>query len=352
MASMHSMTHQISRSVVLLCFPPADIFDVAAPLEIFRLANLLSQPGMPYNVTVVNAEDNRLVETDAGVSLCANATIAQLLAGKRKISYPDTLIVVSGLGAIDRYPGTALNWIVDNRDQFRRICSVCLGAFPLAASGVLNGRRATTHWRMLDSFSRRYKAVEIDDSSIWVKDGKFYSSAGLSTGLDLTLGLVEEDLGSDLANDIAREMVLFIRRSGEHSQKSVPLEHQGTPNKRLQALQPWLMANLEQNLNADRLAERLSVSRRTLIRLFRSELNTTPAKYLESLRLEVVARCLVTTDWSLHFIARKCGFAGADVMRRAFQRKFSVSPTHYRQISGSARATAETTADARVAVDE
>jgi len=351
MAATHRMTQQISRSIVLLCFPPVDIFDVAAPLEIFRLTNLLSQSGVPYNVMVVNAEDSRLVETDAGITLCANATVAQILAGKRKISYPDTLIVVSGLGAIDRYPGAALKWIVDTADRFRRVCSVCLGAFPLAASGVLDGRRATTHWRMLDAFSRRYRAVETDDSSIWVKDGKFYSSAGLSTGLDLTLGLVEEDLGSDVATDIAREMVLFIRRSGGHSQKSVPLEHQGTPNRRLQALQPWLMANLEQNLNADRLAERLSVSRRTLIRLFRSELNTTPAKYLESLRLDAVARCLVTTDWSLYLIARKCGFAGADVMRRAFQRKFSVSPTRYRQISGGAQAPAAT-ANTRLAMDE
>jgi len=206
-----------------------------------------------------------------------------------------------------------------------------MGAFPLAASGVLDGRRVTTHWRMLDVLSRLYGGVRVEDAPIWVKDGRFYSSAGLATGIDLMLGLVEEDLGHGLATDVAREMVLYIRRPAGHSQKSSTLELQNTPNKRLQALQPWLMDNLGKNLDTNRLAERLAVSRRTLIRLFRTELDTTPAKHIESMRIDAVARYLTTTDWSLEAIARKCGFASADVMRRVFQRRLSISPAHFRQ---------------------
>lgn len=323
------------RSIALLCFPPVDILDVAGPLEVFRLANLLSRDP-PYAVTVINARDEAMLETEAGVNLSTHATVAQLSSHRGRLEKTDTLIVTSGLSAINCYPTDALDWIVRHQDQFRRICSVCLGAFPLAASGVLDGRRVTTHWRLLDLLSSLHQTIDVDESPIWVKDEKFYSSAGLSTGIDLTLSLVEEDLGHKLANDIAKEMVLYVRRSATHSQNSLHLERQNTPNKRLQALQVWLLENLDKHLTIERLAERLSVSRRTLIRLFHAELKTTPGQHIETLRLDAVARYLATTDWSLEYIASKSGFASVDVMRRAFQKKHGVPLATYRQTAKAA----------------
>jgi transcriptional regulator GlxA family with amidase domain len=208
---------------------------------------------------------------------------------------------------------------------------VCVGGFLLAAAGILDGRRATVHWRYARELADRYPRVAVDPRPTWVRDGNVYTSAGISAGIDLALAWLEEDFGAAAALKVARELVLFLRRPGGQDQVSVSLQTQASHAKSMHELQVWMTEHLDQPLAVDLLAHRAAMSARNFARVFARELGTTPARYLLQLRVEAARRLLEQTDKSLRQVASASGFGSADVMRRAFLRALGTTPLRYRR---------------------
>lgn len=317
------------KRVVILGLPPVDALDVIGPAEVFAYANrLYGGKAAPYSVELVSAAPDIYLESETGIALRAHRTLEE----ERRASKPiDTLIVATGFGAIDRLDRAAIDWIRTRSRHVRRVCSICVGAFALADAGLLDGRRATTHWRMASQLAERYPKVQVDPAPIWVKDGNVYTSAGISSGIDLALSLVGDDLGDDAALEIAKSLVLFLRRPGGQAQFSVSLQSQQTSGSSLDELCLWISEHLHLALTVEILADKLSTSVRTLIRMFQRDLKTTPAKYVEEVRLEAVRRALELGGQSTEEIARRCGYHSVDVLRKAFTRRLGVSPKEYAQ---------------------
>ena len=318
------------RRVVLLGLPPVEALDVVGPAEVFSYANRLHRGGQrsPYRLEIVSAGSDVHIESGGVIGLTANSTLEQEIRSRLPI---DTLIVATGLAKAQQVDKKAVDWIRTRAPTVRRICSICVGAFALAEAGLLDGRKATTHWRMTQRLAERYPAIQVDPNPIWVKDGNVYTSAGVSSGIDLALALVGEDLGSDAALQVARILVLFLRRPGGQAQFSVALQSQQAQGSSLNELCIWISEHVQTALTVEVLAERLSTSVRTLIRLFQRELQTTPAKFVEDIRLEAVCRSLELGDCSLDEIAEHCGYNSVDVLRKAFTRRVGVSPKEYAQ---------------------
>ena len=223
-----------------------------------------------------------------------------------------------------------ISWLRLAARRSRRVGSVCTGAFLLARAGLLDGRRATTHWTACSALRRTYPTVEVESDPIFVRDGNVYTSAGVSAGIDLALALVEEDLGSSAALAVARELVLFIRRPGGQAQFSAGLAGQSAQRPSLRALQDWIADHLDADLSVAALAERSFMSQRNFARVFAGEVGMTPAAYVESLRLERARTLLESTDAQLEEVAARCGFGTVETLRRTFGRRLDVSPSDYR----------------------
>ncbi|WP_413456968.1 GlxA family transcriptional regulator [Herbaspirillum huttiense] len=315
------------KRVVILGLPPVDALDVTGPAEVFAYANRLSQPGaVPYQVELISAGADLYLESETGIGLRGHATLGQERKSAKRI---DTLVVATGFAALAHRNPEAIAWIRSSAPKVRRVCSICVGSFVLAEAGLLNGRKATTHWRMARQLAETYPQVRVDPAPIWMMDGNIYTSAGISAGIDLALSLVAEDLGDGLALDIAKNMVLFLRRPGGQAQFSVSLQSQQASGSSLDALRLWISEHLDAQLTVEIMADHMAMSARTLIRTFQRELNTTPAKYVEEVRLEAVSRALELGGQSLEDIARKCGYNSVDVLRKAFTRRLGVSPKDY-----------------------
>ena len=243
----------------------------------------------------------------------------------------DTLVVAGGRGA--RAAGRderLIAWLRLAARRSRRVTSVCTGAFLLARAGLLDGRRATTHWAACGALARTFPSIEVDPDPIFVRDGNVYTSAGVTAGIDLALALVEEDLGRRASLDVARQLVLFVRRSGGQAQFSAGLAGQAAERPSLRELQDWIGDHLDEDLSVAALAARAYMSPRNFARVFAREVGTTPAAYVESLRLERARMLLETTDLQLEEIAARCGFGTVETLRRAFGRRLHVSPSGYR----------------------
>jgi transcriptional regulator GlxA family with amidase domain len=314
------------KRVVILGLPPVDALDVIGPAEVFTLANRLHRgETTPYLLELVCPGPEFNLESETGIGLRAHRTLEQ----ERRSSKPiDTLLIASGFNPEQQLDRAVIQWIRTRSRSVRRICSICVGAFALADAGLLDGRRATTHWGMAKRLAELYPAVVVDPNPIWVKDGHVYTSAGISAGIDLALALVGEDLGDDLALEVAKNLVLFLRRPGGQAQFSVSLQAQHGLNSKFDGLRTWISENLHLELTVEVLADKLSMSVRTLIRTFERELQTTPAKYVEDVRLEAVRRAL-ELGGSMQEIARRCGYRSVDVLRKAFVRRVGVSPREY-----------------------
>jgi transcriptional regulator GlxA family with amidase domain len=326
------------KRIVLLGLPPVDALDVIGPAEVFAYANQLSKRRVaPYQVELVSAGADLVLDSETGIGLRAHHTLEQEAAAARPI---DTLLVTTGFGAIDRIDPAARDWIGRRVHRIRRVCSICVGAFVLAGTGLLDGRKATTHWRVARKLAEMYPRVQVDPAPIWIKDGHVYTSAGVSAGIDLALALVAEDLGEQVALEVAKNLVLFLRRPGGQAQFSVSLQAQQTSGSSLDALCLWISEHLDAALSVDILADRMAMSVRTLIRTFQRELHTTPARYVEDVRLGAVSRALEFGGQPIEDIARRCGYNSVDVLRKAFTRRFGVSPRDYmlRFAAGSADA--------------
>jgi transcriptional regulator GlxA family with amidase domain len=325
------------RDIVIVAFPDCQLLDVAGPLQVFATARDLCRErgrGDPYRLMVVAREGGE-VETSSGLRL-----IAAPLA--RAAGLPmDTLITVGGAGTRRAARDAELvAWIAGQAGRARRVCSVCSGTFLLAAAGLLAGRRCTTHWRNCAELQRRYPDLTVEPDPIFVRDGKIWSSAGVTAGIDLALALVEEDLGRALALETARQLVVFLKRPGGQSQYSALLAAQTEDDGRFAALHDWMAQNLAADLRVDALSARAGMSPRNFARVYAERTGTTPAKAVERLRLEAARRALEEGAASVAAIARACGFGDEERLRRSFLRQLGVPPLQYRQrfSRGEARA--------------
>lgn len=222
-------------------------------------------------------------------------------------------------------------WVAAAAARAKRTASVCTGAFLLAEAGLLAGRRATTHWAHCDSLGQRYPDVDVDADAIFIRDGELWTSAGITAGIDMTLALVEEDAGHQVALEVARELVVFLKRPGGQAQFSRALAVQQASQPALRELQAWIAANLDADLTVAALAARVHLAERSFTRAFRREIGQSPAAYVESLRIERARMLLEDGAGSLDTVARASGFRSAEVLRRAFHRHVGVSPAAYRE---------------------
>src|SRR5712691_471379 len=314
------------KRVVLLVVPPVDELDLVGPVEVFGTANrLLGDGRKPYAVEVVTTARDRRIDGECGLSLLAHRRYHDV--GGRA----DSVLVICGVGARRMRDPALFGWLRRVATTTRRLGSVCVGAFLLAEAGILDGRRATAHWRYARELADRYPRVAVDPRPTWVQDRNIYTSAGISAGIDLALAWVEEDFGTAAALKVARELVLFLRRPGGQAQLSVSLEAQASHTKPLHELHARMMAHLDQSLSVDALADRVAMSPRNFARLFAQEFGTTPGRYLLQLRVEAARRLLEQTDKSLMQVASASGFRSANVMRRAFLRALGTTPLRYRR---------------------
>lgn len=310
------------RRIVVLGFENAQSLDIAGPLEVFDVAERLS-PGR-YEQRVVSV-DGAPFETTSGLRVAPAAALADLEGPI------DTLVVAGGGGvAAAERDSELLAALTGAAVHSRRIASVCTGAFLLAAAGLLDGRRAATHWSAVDLLAERYPDIEVDPDSIFVRDGEIWTSAGVSAGIDLALALVEDDHGRTAALEIARWLVVFAKRPGGQAQFSAPLAAQLAERAPIRAAQELVRARPEADLTVEALAGHAHMSVRGFARAFRREVGMTPAAYVEAVRVDRAVTLLQTTDGGGEEIAAACGFGTVETFRRAFRRRLGVSPVEYR----------------------
>ncbi len=323
------------RTVVFALYDKVTLQDVAAPLEIFARANDF---GARYQVLLVSL-------TGAGVGTTAFVALNVDIALADVPDRFDTLIVPGGVPPDFTFtPGehdipeeqtpdaveSALELVRELAPRARRVASVCTGAFVLAALGLLNGRRATTHWAHCQELARSYPEVVVDPDSLFVQDGRYITGAGISAGLDLALALVESDYGPDVARRVARWMVVFLQRPGGQAQFSVWTESAPPVTKGLREILDGVVSDPGADHSIAALAARAAVSERHLVRMFRVQVGTTPARFVEQARLEAAKVLLASGELSQEAVARRAGFGSADSMRRTFRRNLGVSPSTYR----------------------
>jgi len=317
-----------TRRVVLPLYPGVMLLDVAGPAEVFATASrLAAAPGSPppYDLRLVSAAGGP-VPTELGVGLDSAAW------SKLEDQPVDTLLVPGGEGALAAAEDAGfLDWLRPKAMAARRVASVCLGAFILASAGLLEGRAATTHWRHCAALQRRHPGITVRPDPIFVRDGRFWTSAGVTAGIDMALALVEEDLGHAVALEVARRLVVFLKRPGGQAQFSAALAAQaGSRDGDFAALLAWMAANLTADLRVEVLAERAGMAPRSFARAFAAQTGETPARAVEGLRVEAARQLLESGALTVAEIARRCGFGDDERMRRAFLRRLGTAPADYR----------------------
>jgi transcriptional regulator GlxA family with amidase domain len=312
------------RTIVVVAYPQVQSLDVTGPLEVFAMANRGADPP-PYAARLVTRTGG-VVRASSGLHLVADGTLADC-AGPI-----DTLVVAGGEGTAGAVADAELvAWVSAAARRSRRVTSVCSGAFVLAAAGLLEGRRATTHWSACDLLARLYPSVEVDGDRIYVRDGPVWTSAGVTAGMDLALALVEDDLGGAVALAVARQLVLFTQRAGGQSQFSAQLAVRRAERRPLREVLAHVAAHPEADLSVPALARRAAMSPRSFARAFRAEIGTTPAAYVQAVRVEAARQLLSSTALGPGEIARACGFGTVETMHRAFRRTVGTTPGQYRR---------------------
>lgn len=321
-----------TKHIVIIAPPMTSILDVAGPLEVFAKTADYIKEHLPaikesYTTHVLSIDSSHIVNTSSQLPIVCEG-------GLESIDYEIDTVLFAGKGGYN--PGDAilepiLNWLKENANKIRRIGSICAGAFILAEAGLLNGRKATSHWQVCDKLARLYPDVKVEKDPIYVKDGNIYTSAGISTGMDLSLALVEEDFGRDVAVMVARILVLYLKRPGNQSQFSNALMHQTVDYEPIQTIQDWIIDHLDEQLTVEILAEKALMSPRNFARVFLRETGVTPAKYIEKMRLETARRRLEETRLTIDEISNECGVGNADGLRRLFLRHMKTTPSDYRR---------------------
>jgi transcriptional regulator GlxA family with amidase domain len=329
-------TDPVTRRIVFVTYPRITALDLVGPHEVFTAAAEIARRtgGDPeaYSASVA-AVTAGPVRTTRGPAIVADRALASVRGAI------DTLIVVGGEGAEDAAQDAHLvDWVRRAAPRSRRVASVCSGAFVLAAAGLLDGRRATTHWAACARLARAHPLVTVEPDPIFVADGNVWTSAGVTAGMDLALALVEADLGREVALLTARQLVLFVQRSGGQAQFSAQLGAQLAERDPLRELQISIAEHPDGDYRVERLASRVAMSPRHFARVFRAEVGCSPAAYVERARIEVARRLLETTALPVDGVARAAGFGTVETMRRAFARRVGASPTEYRDRFRPARA--------------
>lgn len=324
------------KRIGFLVYPQLQTLDVAGPMDAFAAAVI--EGGADRSVrcyeTITIGLDAKPVESESGLCIKPQFT----LESAPKL---DTLIIPGGAGMRDATIGHKTGaWIRNRSRQIRRIAAVCTGIYGLAASGLLDGRRVTTHWRYAQDCAERFPALRVDArGALFMKDGAFYTSAGITAGIDLSLALIEEDHGPSVALAVARELVVYLKRPGGQAQYSEPLQFQMQSADRMADIASWIMANLQRDLSVEALATRARLCPRQFTRRFKHAFGTTPAAFVESARVEEARRRLAATSGSLERVASSVGFHSDDVLRRTFRRHLGITPGAYRQRFGTRAST-------------
>jgi transcriptional regulator GlxA family with amidase domain len=323
--------------VVFLAYPGMGLLDITGPQTVFwSAAQFLQAHGAPGYVRHTVSMDGGVVRTGEGIGIDTQPAMDMNDVEIDTIIVPGALDMTSALAN-----ASTLAWLRCAARRARRVASVCAGAFLLAEAGLLEGRRATTHWQFSDSLAHRYPSVKVDADLIYMNDGPIWSSAGVSTGIDLCLALVQDDCGHALAMQVARQLVLYMQRPGGQPQFSELLEAQSHDVGVFAKLHRWIEKNLgDETLGVDALADQVNMSPRNFSRSYKEKTGQSPARALELFRLEAARRMLEQTRHSAAFIARRCGFGSEERMRVTFQRHLKVSPSDYRNHFSMAAPTA------------
>ncbi|MEU7137448.1 GlxA family transcriptional regulator [Streptomyces sp. NPDC046261] len=317
---MRGMTSR--RTVLIILYEGVQSLDVTGPLEVFHGAGVLAGDPGTYRVRTATV-DGAPVRTGSGLRLAPDTALGECGAAD--------IVLVPGGDCMTGADPRLLDWLRRNGPRAGRLVSVCTGAFLLAAAGLLDGRRATTHWAFCEDFARRYPAVRLDPEPVFVRDGAVATSAGVTAGIDLALALVEEDHGRRTALAIARHLVVFLRRPGNQRQFSTQLAAQTADRPTLRDLQHWIAEHPGADLGVEALAARAGLSPRHFARAFRAEVGTTPGRYVEGVRLEAARRLLEETGQGVEEVSRACGYGTPEAMRRAFVRALGTAPAEYRR---------------------
>lgn len=315
------MPKALRPTIGFVLFDQFNALDVVGPLEVFALANEFADAG--YQIRLVAAKQ-RVYRAESGIQITADCDFTMTQGF-------DTLLIPGGAGGRDADTESQyVPWLRQQLAHTRRIVSVCTGAFLLAASGALDNKKATTHWNYAKEFKHRYPKVKLSTDAIYIEQGNIATSAGITTGIDLALKLVENDHGTQLAIEIARFLVVPYRRLGSQSQFSEPLQYQQRAGEEFKDLVDWVIQNLQADLSVELMADKVNMSVRNFCRKFKLQVGEPPAKFVEALRLDQARHILLNSQLSIQQIADLTGYRQVDVFRRAFERKFMISPKLYR----------------------
>ena len=314
------------KRIGFLVYPAMQALDLAGPMDAFAAAVIDDGEGRATRCyeTITIGLDAKAVVAESG--LCVKPQFSASNAPRL-----DTLVIPGGAGMRDPKIGAkTAAWIKSRARQLRRIAAVCTGVYGLAATGLLDGRRVSTHWRFASDLARRFPALQVDAGPLFLKDGAFYTSAGITAGIDLSLALIEEDCGPSVALSVARELVVYLKRPGGQAQFSEPLQFQTQSADRMADIASWIVANLQKNLSVEALATRARLCPRQFTRRFKQAFGTTPASFVESARVEEARRRLVGSHGTVERVANSVGFRSDDVLRRTFERRLGITPSAYR----------------------
>jgi transcriptional regulator GlxA family with amidase domain len=316
----------MTKRIGIVGFDRITALDLIGPSEAFAAA-VVDEPHRTlqscYEVVVLGLTGHNFV-AESGIVFAPHQTLENAPA-------LDTLIIPGGSGLREqKTTDRVCDWVKRHARHIRRIASVCTGIYGLAPTGLLDGRRVTTHWRFAEDVATRFPALKLDRGALFIRDGAFYTSAGITAGIDLALALIEEDFGNQTALRVARELVVYFKRPGGQEQYSEPLQFQVRSSDRLADLIPWIGSHLRQDLSVEILASRSNLCVRHFSRRFRDAFGLPPAEFVQTLRLDEARRRLSSRNSTVQDVADSVGFGSADSFRRAFERRFGLSPTSYR----------------------
>lgn len=313
-----------TRTIGLLSYDDMQALDLTGPLDVFGAANALAPGIPPYGLQVIGVHPGT-VRAENGLAVLPACSIEDAPS-------LDTLLIPGGVGSrLGNADPQLLAWLCRQAETARRVVTVCTGAYMLAATGLLDGRRVATHWQYAEDLARRFPAIHVEPERLFLRDGRFATSGGLTAGIDLALALVEEDLGAATSLAVARYLVMYVTRPGNQTQFSAPLAAQAQATGRMGTLVGWLLAHLKDELTSERMAEQVSMSPRHFRRVFAGTFGTSPARFVERLRLEQACMRLTRDKTSIDRIASSVGFRSADVFRRAFRARYDATPGEYRE---------------------
>jgi len=322
------MTDPDSRDILLIVPQEGLLFEAAGVADVFHWANLHLSEASPqprYRIRVATTLHHKVAHGRSGLNLVADHCLADLDPGN-----PWDTLMVTGRGTSSEEQSAVADWIRLAEPRARRVVSVCAGALILAQSGLLDGHRATTHWRRTAQMRQMFPQVLVEDDPIYVHDGKIWTSAGASSGFDLALALVEEDLGLAVAREVAQDLVMFLRRPGGQSQFSRFLAGQASEPGPIRDVQAWALENLAGDLGVEKLADRAAMSPRNFTRVFVRQTGMTPARFIEQIRVEAARQRLEQGRETIDGVAAACGLGSALTLRRTFERHLGVTPSEYR----------------------